>query len=219
MRILLVEDDHPLGASLQRAVEHAGHLVEWVTSAEMAREALRQGDFDLMILDWSLPGESGLSLLKALRSNNYAAPVLMLTARVGVEQKVAGLDAGADDYLTKPFDLDELIARIRALSRRRTVKPNLVICAGEMSLNPENGELDTINGSIKLSKNEIVIMEALLQNAGRYVSKPRLEELISHWDEPVSANAIEAQISRLRKRLGKGVIHTLRGVGYKVDKA
>ena len=217
MQILLVEDDIQLGSTLSRALELEGYNVEWVKTAEHAEIAVLDNAFEMMILDWMLPKRSGLSLLKQLRIEQCDLPILMLTARVGIEHKISGLDSGADDYLTKPFELDELLARVRALLRRRTVMPDLTLHTSKVSLFPERSELVLDSKVFTLSKNDLIIMRCLIENAGRYISKPRLEELISHWDEPVSANAIEAQISRLRKRLGNNLIHTLRGIGYKVE--
>jgi DNA-binding response OmpR family regulator len=216
MRILLVEDDSHLGSTLQRTFDLEGYLAEWVTSAEQALIALDDSEFDLMILDWMLPKKSGIELLKGLRQKNYSDPVLLLTARIGTENKVLGLDAGADDYLTKPFELNELLARIRALLRRRSVKPNLILQCNGLKLNPDKCELNYQGKEYNLSKNELIIMQLLMDNNGRYVSKGRIEDAISHWHQPISSNAIEAQIFRLRKRLGKELIKTLRGIGYKI---
>lgn len=216
MRILLVEDDFHLGSTLQRTIDLEGYLAEWVTSAEQAVIALSDSEFDLIILDWMLPKKSGIELLKELRKNNYSGPILMLTAQIGTENKVLGLDSGADDYLTKPFELDELLARIRVLLRRRSVKPNLILQCNELKLNPDKGELYCHGKDYKLSKNELIIMQLLMESNGRYVSKSKIEDAISHWHQPISSNAIEAQIFRLRKRIGKDLIQTLRGIGYKV---
>jgi DNA-binding response OmpR family regulator len=217
MRIILVEDDQQLGSTLQRTLDGEGYLAEWVISAEQAELALRNSEFDLMVLDWMLPQLSGVELLRKLRLGNCTMPVLLLTARLGTEQKVIGLDAGADDYLTKPFDLDELLARIRALLRRRVVKADLVLRNHGLELNPDKNELVWQDQHHELSKNEMIIMRLLMENSDRYVSKSRIEDAISHWEQPITGNAIEAQISRLRKRLGKELIQTLRGVGYKIN--
>ncbi len=216
MRILLVEDDLHLGSTLQRATELEGYLTEWVKSAEQAEIAIGNSEFDLIILDWMLPNMSGVELIKKLRGRKCSLPVIMLTAQVGIEQKISGLDAGVDDYLTKPFDLNELFARIRALLRRRTVKPDLRLQCGDLILIPEKSEISWQGKYFDLSKNELIIMQLLIENKERYVSKTKIEDAISHWNQPITANAIEAQIFRLRKRLGKELIQTLRGVGYKI---
>jgi len=218
MRILLVEDDPQLGSTLQRALEHAGYLAEWVVTANEASYALNESDFDLMVLDWMLPQQSGVDFLVQCRRQKIDIPVIMLTAHIDIDQKITGLDAGADDYLTKPYELNELLARIRALLRRRTVKPSLIIEVAGLTLDPSKQELTCHDIVHILTKNELIIMETLMQNAGHYVPKGRLEECISYWDKPVTANAVEALISRLRKRLGKEIIQTLRGIGYKVAK-
>ncbi len=217
MRVLLVEDDPQLGSTIQRALNHEGYVAEWLQSAEMAKNALLDSDFDLAILDWMLPGKSGVDLLKDMRQKQETLPVLMLTANIGTHAKVTGLDAGADDYLTKPFDLDELMARLRALLRRRTVRPNQRICHGQLTLDPDCSELTIGASTFVLSSTELKILQLLLENVGRYVSKPRLEEYVSGWDTPITLNAVEAQISRLRKRIGQDRILTLRGVGYKIN--
>lgn len=216
MRILLVEDDLHLGSTLQRASELEGYLIEWVNSAEQAEIAVSSSEFDLVILDWMLPNMSGVELIKKLRGQDYSLPVIMLTAQVGVEQKIAGLDAGADDYLTKPFDLNELFARVRSLLRRRTVKPDLRLQCDDLILEPEKSEVSWQGQHYELSKNELIIMRLLMESKDRYVSKNKIEDAISHWHQPITGNAIEAQIFRLRKRLGKELIQTLRGVGYKI---
>lgn len=218
MRILLIEDDPQLGSTLQRAIEEQQFLLEWVQTAEQAEIAIQCSEFDLLILDWNLPAQSGLSWLKEIRQRAVSTPVLMLTAKVNTEDKILGLDAGADDYLSKPFDLHELLARMRALSRRGTVQATQKISGKYMQLNLATHVLETEERAFTLSKNEMLMMSCLIKNAGHYISKRRLEEAISHWNEPVTDNAVEAQISRLRKRIGRNKIITLRGVGYKVEK-
>ena len=217
MRILLVEDDADLGSSLHRALNAESYVTEWVTSAEQAGIALRDDGFDLIVLDRMLPAMSGVELIKKLRLSQCTIPVLMLTAVIGTEQKVQGLDAGADDYLTKPFDLDELLARIRALLRRREVKPNLIFGQNKLHVDVLKSEMTWQNEVHQLSKNEMIIMRLLIENIDKYVSKNKIEDAISYWETPISSNAIEAHISRLRKRLGKDLIQTMRGVGYKIS--
>ena len=219
MRVLLVEDDPQVGNTMVRALTHEGYIAEWVTSAEQAQLAMNDGEFDLMVLDWMLPGRSGVELLKEFRRKQVSTPVLMLTANIGTAAKVEGLDAGADDYLTKPFDLDELLARLRALGRRRSVRPDNRIILGDWTLDVDRSHLNINDANYELSHTELMILQLLMENAGRYVTKARLEEYTSGWDAPVTANAIEAHISRLRKRIGAKAIVTLRGVGYKVAAA
>ncbi|WP_421781416.1 response regulator transcription factor [Kiloniella litopenaei] len=217
MKVLLVEDDPQLGATLERALHHDGSVCEWVKSAEDASLALDVSVFDLIILDWMLPDQQGIDFLKEARNKGITLPVLMLTARTATSEKIEGLDGGADDYLTKPFDLDELFARLRSLGRRREVRASSIITVGQLSLCPDRHEVKLGDTEIQLSKTEFIILKKLMENAGRYVSKSQLEEYAYTWDNCVTPNAIEAQISRLRKRLGSDVISTLRGVGYKVE--
>ncbi|MGF1525305.1 MAG: response regulator transcription factor [Candidatus Competibacterales bacterium] len=217
MRVLLVEDDPQLGNTLKRALEHEGYIADWVTSAERAINSLLESDLDLVILDWMLPGRSGVELLQELRRRQCPIPILMLTANIGTQAKVQGLDAGADDYLTKPFDLDELMARLRALARRRAVRPSNRLSHGALTLDIDRSELSIDGRTVILSHHELKILQLLMENAGRYVAKTRLEEYLSGWGEPVTLNAIEAHVCRLRKRIGAKRIVTLRGVGYKVN--
>lgn len=216
MRVLLVEDDEQLGSSLHRALDHAGYAVDWLKNAEEAGAAVTTESFDLIVLDWMLPGRSGVELMQILRQQGHTTPVLMLTARRDTDSKIEGLDAGADDYLTKPFDLLELLARLRALTRRREVQPVLILTADGITLDPTSCTAIVDGQSIDLSKMEGAILQALMENQGRYVSKSQLEESIYSWDNIVTENAIEAHISRLRKRLGPDCIKTLRGAGYKM---
>ncbi|MEH6632042.1 MAG: response regulator transcription factor [Halopseudomonas aestusnigri] len=218
MKILLVEDDPQLGASLERALHHDGSVCEWVKTAEDAELALDVSFFDLIILDWMLPDQQGIYFLKEARKRGVTIPVLMLTARTATSEKIEGLDGGADDYLTKPFDLDELFARLRSLGRRREVKASSELVIGGLRLCPDRHEVSLNEEEIQLSKTEFLILQKMMESQGRYISKSQLEEYAYNWDNCVTPNAIEAQISRLRKRLGSGVITTLRGVGYKVEK-
>ncbi|WP_419904231.1 response regulator [Kiloniella sp.] len=218
MKILLVEDDPQLGATLERAFHHDGSVCEWVKSAEDAELALEVSFFDLIVLDWMLPDQQGIDFLKEARKKGVTIPVLMLTARTATSEKIEGLDGGADDYLTKPFDLDELFARLRSLGRRREVKASSELVIGNLRLCPDRHEVRLRDEEIQLSKTEFLILQKLMESSGRYISKSQLEEYAYSWDNCVTPNAIEAQISRLRKRLGTGVITTLRGVGYKVEK-
>lgn len=217
MRILIVEDDVQLAQTLKRALHQAEHSAEYVHKAEQASVVLAREDFDLVILDWMLPGTSGLQFLRGLRQKSVTLPVLMLTANVATEAKVTGLDAGADDYLVKPFDLDELMARVRVLGRRPHSRPDSRISYGQLTLDIDLNQLHAADRTFDLSVQEARLLKLLLDYQGGYVSKARIESYLSSWDEPVTMNAIEALISRLRKKIGESHIKTLRGVGYKVN--
>ena len=217
MRALLIEDDPHLGDTLRRALEAEGYLVDWLTSAEQGQAALESTEVDLMILDRRLPGISGEQWLRRLRAEGFRTPVLMLTALGEVGQRVEGLDAGADDYLGKPFDLDEVLARLRALARRRTVEPTSVLKVGELELDRASRAVRLRGETIELSSPEVSLLEKLMDNAGSYVTKSRLADSVYGFGQDVTDNAVEAMISRLRKRLGRDTIRTLRGVGYRLD--
>lgn len=217
MRILLVEDDEQLGHSLKRALESDNYCCDWVTSAESAAHVLQFETLDLIILDWMLPDKSGVQLLREIRRKAIDHPVMMLTANISTDAKVEGLDAGADDYLTKPFELSELLARVRALARRRVVRASNTLTCGPLWLDLDACELKIEEQTHKLSAHEKRVLQLLIENRGRYVSKTKLESYLSGMDSSVTSNAIEAQISRLRKKLGATLILTLRGVGYKLN--
>ncbi|MFT3718739.1 response regulator [Pseudorhodoferax sp.] len=221
MRILIAEDDQVLADGLLRALRSSGAAVDHVASGTEADAALRTSDqFDLLILDLGLPRLHGLEVLKALRSRGSALPVLILTAADSVEERVKGLDYGADDYMAKPFSLQELEARVRALTRRGTGATSSVIRHGPLEYD-QAGRVATIDGRmVELSARELGLLEVLLQRAGRLVSKDQLVERLCEWGEEVSTNAIEVYIHRLRKKIEKGPIRiaTVRGLGYCLEK-
>ncbi|HFQ91796.1 MAG TPA: response regulator [Chromatiales bacterium] len=218
MRLLLVEDDKLLGDGIQAGLQQAGYAVDWMESGEQAEAALRTEDYEIMILDLGLPGRSGLDVLKALRAADNDLPVLILTARDTVSDRVQGLDAGADDYLIKPFDLAELNARIRALVRRHKGSASPLIEHGNLVLDPAAHTVALDGKPVKLSQREFAILHMLLENRGKVLSRARLEEGLYAWGEEVESNAVEVYIHHLRKKLGPGLIRTLRGVGYVIDK-
>lgn len=217
MRILLVEDDLQIGSTLKRALQFEGYACDWATELNEATEYLASAIYDLLVLDWMLPDGEGPTFLKGIRRNGFQIPAILLTARTTVEDRIEGLDSGADDYLCKTFDLNELLARIRALLRRRVVEPSHVHSNGKISLDVTALTVTTENETHTLSKSETAILEKLIHNAGRYVSKTELENAIYDWDDEVSPNALEAHISRLRRRIGRDSIKTMRGVGYTVE--
>ena len=216
MRLLLVEDDTMIGASVQSGLRQEGYTVDWVRDGAAADLAIANGVYELILLDLGLPRKSGLDLLAGLRKKGLATPVLVITARDSVADRVKGLDAGADDYLVKPFDLDELSARIRALMRRQGGRASPVIEHGALSLNPATHEV-TLNGQlVKLSAREFALLHALLEQPGVPLSRAQLEERLYGWDEEVESNTVEVYIHSLRRKLGAEWIRNVRGVGYRV---
>jgi two-component system response regulator QseB len=219
MRILLVEDDELLGGGVRDALERARYAAEWVTDGRQALAALRAGAFDLVILDLGLPGMDGLEVLRNLRAGGGATPVLVLTARDTAAQRVAGLDAGADDYLVKPFDVDELLARVRALQRRGRGAALNVIEHGPLRLDPASFSVTCEGRSVALQRREFMLLQKLLENPGQVLSRAQLEESVYGWDGGVESNSLDVHIHRLRRKLYPEVIRTVRGVGYVVDPA
>lgn len=218
MRLLLVEDDPMLGKAVQTALRQAGYTADLATDGESAEDALAATDYDLVLLDINLPGKSGLEVLSCLRRRKNTLPVLALTARDTTAQRVEGLDCGADDYLTKPFDLDELLARIRALLRRSGGRAAPVITHGELVLDPAARNVTLRGKPINLSAREYAVLSVLMEGAGRVMSRHQIEEKLYGWDMEVDSNAIEVHISHLRKKLGDSLIKTIRGLGYVVEK-
>lgn len=218
MRVLLVEDDQLLGDGLSVGLEQMGYTVDWITDGKQAEIALRDSSLDLAILDISLPGQDGLTLLRKLRQQDNSIPVLLLTARDSLDDRVTGLDAGADDYLPKPFDLEELAARLRALSRRRAGRSAPLLRHGTLTLDPAGRTVHLNDRPVICTAREYAILEALLMNCGQVLSRQRLEEALYGWDDGVESNAVEVYIHHLRKKLGKSTIETIRGLGYKIPK-
>jgi len=219
VRILIAEDDTTLAYGLQCTLRKSGYAVDWVKDGDEADAGLEAGGFDLLILDIRLPRLSGLEVLKRLRARNSRVPVLLLTALDSVTDRVRGLDAGADDYLAKPFQLDELNARVRALIRRGMSGAPTLIKHGRLCFD-QVGRVAQLDGErLDLSARELSLLELLLQRPGRLVHKAQLVEHLCEWDEAVSSNAIEVYVHRLRKKLEPAgvTISTVRGVGYCLD--
>ncbi|MFV0664899.1 response regulator [Denitromonas sp.] len=214
MRILLVEDDAMIGASVQRGLRQGGHAVDWVRDGVAAGLALHDTPYDLLLLDLGLPKRDGIEVLRELRASGNPLPVLVLTARDAVSERIRGLDAGADDYVLKPFDLDELAARVRALARRGRGAAEPVLSRGALVLNPAAHAVTLDGAPVKLSAREFALLEALFEADGKPLSRTRLEERVYGWGEEVESNAIEVHIHALRRKLGTGWIRNLRGVGY-----
>lgn len=214
MRLILVEDDPLLGEGLQTALRRSGYTVDWLRDGASALAAARAGGFDLLLLDLGLPALDGLRVIRAARQAGSEVPILVLTARDRIEDRVDALDAGADDFLGKPFDPSELQARIRALLRRRGgLTPVLLRHAG-VSLDPARFEAQVDGRPIELPRREFALLRTLVEHAGRVVSHDRLQQSLYGWDEDVSSNAVEVHIHHLRRKLGAEMIRTVRGVGY-----
>jgi two-component system response regulator QseB len=218
MRILLAEDDQMIGESLCKALRQFGYTIDWMHDGQSADNALQSTQYDLVLLDLGLPRKSGIDLLIALRRRSDSTPVLVLTARDAIADRVAGLDAGGDDYLIKPFDLDELEARIRALLRRQSGRTDTVMRCGDLCLNPANHEVTLKGAKVALSAREFSLLQTLLDRPGLVLSRSQLEEKLYGWDDEIGSNTVEVYIHSLRKKLGADLIKNVRGVGYMVCK-
>ncbi|MBK7663326.1 MAG: response regulator [Sterolibacteriaceae bacterium] len=216
MRLLLVEDDPMIGKSVQQGLKHDGYTVDWVRDGQSAEFALANDVYDLLLLDLGLPRKAGLDVLRTLRRSGNRIPVLILTARDAVPDRVGGLDAGADDYLVKPFDLDELCARVRALLRRHAGRAETVIEQGALSVDPATHAVLLRGEPVALSAREFALLHALLERPGVPLSRAKLEDRIYGWGEEVESNAVEVYIHALRRKLGAERIRNIRGVGYLV---
>ena len=218
MRLLLVEDDTMIGETVLQLLRAEHYAVDWVRDGAMADQALRSAEYDLVLLDLGLPKRDGLEVLRALRSRRATVPVLVATARDDVSDRIAGLDTGADDYVVKPYDTDELLARIRALLRRSAGRAEPAFEHKGVSLNPATHE-STLNGQpVSLSAREWAVLEPLLARPGMLLSRAQLEEKLFSWKDEVSSNAVEVYIHGVRKKLGNDIIQTVRGLGYLVPK-
>ncbi len=216
--MLLVEDDSLLGDGIRAGLRQAGYAVDWVRDGQAARLSLETGEYALLVLDLGLPKLSGTEILKWLRNRGSTLPVLILTARDTVADRIAGLDAGADDYLIKPFDLDELIARLRALSRRSSGQAAPLLQLGAIELDPASRQVRKQGKIVELSAREFTLLHELMRQAGRVLSREQLEECLYGWGEEVESNSVEVHVHHLRRKLGSSLIRTLRGVGYVIDK-
>jgi len=217
MRLLLVEDDPLLGDGIRAGLGQEDYTVDWFKEGRSAEAALKSEHYDLMVLDLGLPDISGLTLLKRLRSRGNDLPVLILTARDAISDRVDGLDSGADDYMIKPFDLDELSARLRALQRRHSGRASSEIRHGDLILDPAAHSISLNGKPVDISPREYAVLHLLLENEGKVMSRSRLEDGLYSWDGEVESNAIEVYIHHLRKKLGTSLIRTIRGVGYIID--
>ncbi|MGR6432613.1 response regulator transcription factor [Rhizobium sp. PAMB 3182] len=218
MRVLLIEDDAALGAAIRDQIAADGHSVDWMTRLDQARDALAAANYDLVLLDLMLPDGLGIPFLKTLRARGDVTPVIILTALDQVTDRIAGLNAGADDYMVKPFDLAELSARIGSVARRYTGNPNPIIALGPITIDLAGRSVRVDGKPVVLTAREWVLFEAFVQRPGQLLSKSQLEERLYSFDAEVESNAIEVHVSRLRKKLGANVIETERGLGYRLGR-
>jgi len=218
MRVLLVEDDGMIAQGLQTALRQAGFAVDWMDDGVRAAAALKTSAFDVVLLDLGLPRRDGIDVLRELRQRGDTTPVIILTARDEIQHRIAGLDAGADDYVVKPFDLDEVMARMRSVLRRAAGRGDSIIQHGELRMDPAARTIERNGSPVSLSAHEYAVLEALLQRPGAVLSRAQLEDRLYGWDEQIGSNAVEVYIHGLRRKLGSDVIRTLRGVGYFVPK-
>lgn len=218
MRVLLIEDDENLGAAVREQVAADSHAVDWVRRLADAEASARAKAYDLVLLDLMLPDGSGLDFLRRRRGAGDATPVIILTARDQISDRIVGLNAGADDYLVKPFDLSELSARIAAVARRYSGNPNPLVTLGDLEIDLAARAIYRTGRPVDLTAREWALFEALVQRPGVILSKAQLEDRLYTFDAAVESNTIEVHVSRLRKKLGRGIIDTVRGVGYRLGR-
>lgn len=218
MRLLLVEDDELLGDAVKAGLTQFGYIVDWLKDGETARAALKSESFELILLDLGLPKLSGIHLLQTIRHDGNKTPVIILTARESIGDRVKGLDCGADDYIIKPFDLNELSARIRALVRRSQGRADTALQYRNITLDPAAHSVMVDNVVVNVPRREFALLQKLLENSGHVLSREQLMQSIYGWDEDVDSNALEVHIHNLRKKLDANFIRTIRGVGYMAEK-
>ena len=217
MRILLTEDDHPLANTMLSMLRDDQNTVDWVDDGQQALNALLNESFDLAILDLTLPRVDGLDIVRQVREQGVELPIIILTARSELTEKLQGLDAGADDYLTKPFAMSELKARIRAVTRRRSGTRVSGLKVGRLVLDPDSAQLQVGTETFVLPRSELQILHYLMRHPDQVATRRRLEEQLYGWDQGAESNALEVHVHHLRRRLGKQAIRTVRGVGYMLD--
>lgn len=217
MRLLLVEDDEQLGRGIQKALMRDGDHVDWLTDGAQALAAIRSDNFELILLDLQLPGKDGISVLQTMRKESINTPVLIMTARDTVDERVLGLDSGADDYVVKPVELKELRSRVRALSRRSHGFAAPEISLGELRINSASQQVWYRGEEIELNRREFVVLAEFANRPGQVLTRSHLEDVLYGWSEGVESNALEVHIHHLRKKLDNKLIKTVRGVGYKLD--
>jgi two-component system OmpR family response regulator len=216
MRVLLIEDDVILGAAVRDQTRADGHSVDWVTRLEQANDHLASAAYDLILLDLMLPDGLGIPFLRGLRTRGNATPAIILTALDQISDRIEGLNAGADDYMVKPFDLSELTARLNAVARRYSGNPNPLVRIGDLAIDLAARRVTRAGKPVMLTAREWVLFETFVQRPGQLMSKAQLEERLYAFDDEVESNAIEVHVSRLRKKLGREIIETVRGIGYRL---
>lgn len=217
MRVLLIEDTTGLGEAVRDQIAEDGHAVDWVQNLKFAETSVKTTTYNLILLDLMLPDGSGIDFLKKLRANNDSTPVIILTARDQVSDRIAGLNAGADDYLVKPFDLSELSARVAAVARRYRGNPNPLLHIGDLEVNLNDRRITRHSEIINLTAREWALMEGFLQRPGILISRSQLEDRLYEFGAEIESNTIEVYVSRLRKKLGHKTIVTVRGMGYRLE--
>jgi two-component system response regulator QseB len=216
MRVLIVEDDPMIGRALATGLQDGGYAADWVRDGAAAELALRQGGYDLALLDLGLPRKDGLEVLKTLRRANVHVPVLVISARDSLTDRISGLDSGADDYLTKPFDLDEVLARMRAVLRRHAGRGTPEVTYGALTLDPVNRVVHFRGAAVALSTREFALLEALMRHPGELVTREKLLDTVYGWGTELESNAIEVHLHHLRRKLAPELILNVRGVGYRL---
>jgi len=216
MRVLVVEDDPMIGRAVVSGLQDGGYAADWVRDGAEADLALANGVYDLALLDLGLPRRDGLEILRSVRRSGKELPVVIITARDALEDRVKGLDSGADDYLVKPFDLDELLARVRAVLRRRAGRGTPELAYGALTVNPATRRVTFRSAEVELSPREFSVLEALLREPGAVVSREKLEDAVYGWGEEGGSNSIEVHVHHLRRKLAPGIIRNVRGVGYRI---
>jgi two-component system response regulator QseB len=218
MRLLLVEDDSMIGEAARQGLRHEGHTVDWVRDGREAEASVASTAYDLVLLDLGIPRKDGLAVLKGWRARGENVPVLIITARDNVSDRIGGLDAGADDYLVKPFDLDELSARVRAVLRRKAGRAASVMKLGDLEIDTSAKRVKWKGEDVSLSAREYALLEALADRPGAYLTRAQLEERLYGWDEEIASNAVEVHIHGLRRKLDAALIRNVRGMGYTLAK-
>jgi len=218
MRLLLVEDDSMIGAAAQQGLRQDGYAVDWARDGIQAEAAIAATPYDLVLLDLGLPRKDGLSLLRSVRAKGRDLPVIVITARDAVTDRIAGLDAGADDYVVKPFDLDELAARVRAVARRHAGRGQPLMRVGELAIDAATHQVSWKGRDVALSAREFAVLEALADRPGAILSRAQLEDRLYGWEEEIGSNAIEVHIHALRRKLDPALIRNVRGMGYTLAK-
>jgi DNA-binding response OmpR family regulator len=217
MRVLLVEDDAQLGKAVQTGLQQQGHAVDWVRDGVAGESAALSGEYGAVLLDLGLPRQGGMSLLQKLRAAGNQQPVLIITSRDEVPERILGLDAGADDFLVKPFDLQELGARLRAASRRAAGRAQTLISHGTLVVNPAARKVTQAGTEVQLTAREFALLLQLLENRGRVQSRTQLQDALYSWSNDIESNAVEVHVHHLRRKLGRDLIRTVHGQGYMID--